>query len=94
MTVAATVPRHLTITELRFGISTGIVGGGAERHREHAPDPGALPPAAVRRNAHARDALAYPASPPRHQPLPGHGLVRSARARERRAQSAAQLILG
>jgi hypothetical protein len=28
MTVAVTVPRHLTITELWFGISTGIVGGG------------------------------------------------------------------
>jgi hypothetical protein len=28
MTVAVTVPRHLTITELWFGISTGILGGG------------------------------------------------------------------
>jgi hypothetical protein len=28
MTVAVTVPRHLTITQLWFGISTGIVGGG------------------------------------------------------------------
>jgi hypothetical protein len=28
MTVAVTVPRHLTITELWFGISTGIVGAG------------------------------------------------------------------
>jgi hypothetical protein len=28
MTIAVTVPRHLTITELWFGISTGILGGG------------------------------------------------------------------
>jgi hypothetical protein len=30
MTVAVTVPRHLTITELWFGISTGILGGGPD----------------------------------------------------------------
>jgi hypothetical protein len=28
MTVAVTVPRHLMVTELWFGISTGILGGG------------------------------------------------------------------
>jgi hypothetical protein len=29
MTVAVTVPRHLTVTALWFGICTGILGGGA-----------------------------------------------------------------
>jgi hypothetical protein len=77
MRVTVTVPGHVTITALWFGISADGWGDDPERPNRHEPGPGSLHPAAVRGIAHVRLALAYPASKgqsPRWR-CPSSGLV-------------------
>ena len=85
MRVAVTVPKHVTITALWFGISTGTWGSGPKG------SPVGMNPILAHYTlplsagiAHVRLALAYPAPPPRHQPVPELCLVRPPAARQRR----------